>query len=179
MRKQLLKLLFFYNLIIVSTILILWVFIISINPNIIVLNNNIPFKNNLNALARQGWAFFTKDVHTDFYNIYQIKNNKIYLLELKSADISQYIGFKRDNRIIQHKINTIFKNVEPNLWYKYKGNISSIPLDSLTQVSIHCKKPMVYGLFLIEQGSPLPYDWYRSKLKINRNMNYVKLKIKK
>jgi Sporulation delaying protein SdpA len=179
MKKSILKILFFYKMMSLSLFLIVVIFIISLSPNIITLNNTIPFKNDLNALARQGWAFFTKDVHKDFYNVYEIRNNKVYLLELKSADLNQYIGFKRENRIIQHKMNTIFKNIEPNFWYNYKGSINKIKLNELTQVSIHSKKPMVYGLFLIEQGTPLPYDWYKSKIKVNRNMKYVKLEIKK
>ena len=57
------------------------ILVFSTSPNIITLNYNIPFKNSLNALAPQGWAFFTKDVHKDYFNIYKLENKNIRLIE--------------------------------------------------------------------------------------------------
>lgn len=179
MKKKYLKLICFYVLISFSLILIFLILVISTSPNIITLNYNVPFKNSLNVLAPQGWAFFTKDVHKDYFNIYKLENENIQLIELKSAVFSQYFGIKRDNRLINHKIGAILKEVNVGLWYHYKGEIKNIPLDSLSKVSIKAKEPMIYGNFIIEQGTPTPYDWYKSKLKFNRTMNYIQLEIKR
>lgn len=62
-------------------ILMFLILVFSTSPNIITLNYNIPFKNSLNALAPQGWAFFTKDVHKDYFNIYKLENKNIRLIE--------------------------------------------------------------------------------------------------
>lgn len=179
MKNIFLKLIFFYTTMLVTLIAMLLVFVISTSPNIITLNYNIPFKNKLNALAPQGWAFFTKDVHKDYFNIYSVKKKEPVPVYIKSAELGQVFGVIRDNRLINHKISTILKNVDADLWYKYKGDVKNIPLQRLTKVSIKAKEPMKYGVFLIEEGTPLPYDWYKSKLKIKTTMNYIQLEIKK
>lgn len=179
MKQIYLKLICFYVLISSLLILMFLILIFSTSPNIITLNYNIPFKNSLNALAPQGWAFFTKDVHKDYFNIYKLDNNNIRLIELRSAVPSQYFGIKRDNRLINHKIGAILKEVNEGLWYNYKGKIKNIPLDSLLKVSIKAKEPMIYGNYIIEQGTPMPYDWYISKLKFNRTLNYIQLELKR
>ncbi|MFV7236016.1 SdpA family antimicrobial peptide system protein [Flavobacterium sp. ZB4R12] len=178
MKKQYLKLIFFYISIFCTILVVASILVISNSPNPITLNYNIPFKNNLNALAPQGWAFFTKDVHKDYFNIYSIKKGKINSVCLKSAELTQYFGIKRDNRIINHKIGTILKNINEELWYNFKGNVDKIPQDSLAKISINVKEPMIYGVYLIEEGNPLPYDWYKSNLKIHRTMKYIQLEIK-
>lgn len=155
------------------------VLIVSVGPNTITLNNNIPFKSKMNALVPQGWAFFTKDVHKDYFNIYSLEGKKIIPIQLKSSQLSQCLGIIRDNRIINHKIGSILKNIDIGLRYKFKGNINKMPLNILSKVSVKVKEPMVYGTFLIEEGEPLPYDWYKSDLKINTTMNYILLEIKR
>jgi hypothetical protein len=179
MRKLYLKLIFFYSLILFALLIVAMVLVVSVGPNIITLNCNIPFKSKLNALAPQGWAFFTKDVHKDYFNIYTVKDKKIIPVQLKSAELSQNLGVIRDNRIINHKIGSILKNIDPELRYKFKGDINKIPLKSLSKVAIRVKEPMVYGVFLIEEGDPMPYDWYKSNLSIKRTMNYIQLEIKR
>ena len=160
-------------------LIIIYVFIDSTSPNIITLNYNIPFKSKMNALAPQGWAFFTKDVNKDYFIIYRIKNKDVIPFQLKSAELSQSFGLKRDNRLINHKISTIIKNINSNLWYKYKGGVKNIPLNRLSKVSIKVKEPIIYGQYIIEFGNPMPYDWYRTDLKIRRTMDYIQLEIKK
>ncbi len=179
MKKLYLKLIFFYSTLLLGFLLVASVFVVSVSPNTITLNNNIPFKSKLNALAPQGWAFFTKDVHKDYFNIYALEGKKIVSIEMKSSEVSQGLGIVRDNRIINHKIGSILKNIDNELRYKFKGNIDKIPLDLLSKVSIKVKEPMVYGVFLIEEGDPMPYDWYKSKLDIKRTMNYIQLEIKR
>lgn len=179
MKKTYLKLVFFYSSLLIFLSVIVYMIIISTGRNAITLNHNIPFKSKMNALAPQGWAFFTKDVRKDYFNIYKIETNKIYPATLKSSELTQYLGIRRDNRIINHKISSILKNIDTELWYNYKGNPSGIPKDSLPKISINVKEPMVYGIFLIEGGTPMPYDWYKSGLRIRRTMKYIQLEIKK
>ena len=178
MNKGYLKLMFFYIVLIINFSLIMSIFIISTDPNIITLNYNIPFKKELNALAPQGWAFFTKDVHKDYFNIYKIENDSIYPIQIKSAELSQFLGLKRANRSIHHKISTIISNIKSGLWYEYKGNVLKIPQENLSKVSIKVKKPIIYGMYLIEYGKPTPYEWFKSKIKPKQTMNYIIIEIK-
>jgi len=178
MNAQYLKIAFFYGSLGGIILLLSYMIIISVSPNTITLNYNVPLKSEMNALAPQGWAFFTKDVHTDYFKIYKIQNNKLYPVEIKSADASQFFGLRRDNRFINFKIQTIIDNIEPTLWYPFKGDANKINMNSLSKVSISVKEPMVYGTFLIEKGAPLPYEWYRSDLKIKKTMSYIQLELK-
>lgn len=177
MKKIFLKLVFFYSSIVVLISMILYIIVINNSPNIIVLNYNIPFKNSMNALAPQGWAFFTKDVKKDYFKIYEL-HNKNQPITIKTSTASQFFGLIRDNRVINSRISTIINNVNSKLWFSFKGDINKIPKDSLSKVSIKVKKPMIFGNFIIEKGIPLPYDWYKSKLHMQRTMEYVEIEIK-
>jgi antimicrobial peptide system SdpA family protein len=179
MKRQYLKMVFFCGTSLLTLLLVLTVLTSSIKSNAIILNYNIPFKNKINALAPQGWAFFTKDINKDYFNIYEVKNKKIHLVSVKSSSASQYFGIIRDNRMINHKLGSVIANIEPELWYKYKGELNKINLDSLSKTSIKVKKPMIYGIFLIEKGTPLPFAWYNSDLNFHRTMNYIILEIKR
>ncbi|WP_094178318.1 SdpA family antimicrobial peptide system protein [Flavobacterium psychrophilum] len=155
------KLMFFYGSFLSTIFIVFYITVISVSPNTITLNYNVPFKSEMNVLAPQGWAFFTKDVHKDYFKIYEIKNKKTSPVSIKSAEFSQYLGIKRENRVINFKIQTVIDNVDSKLWYNFKGNINELKLDSVSKISIIIEKPMIYGTYLIEKGVPLPYEWYR------------------
>jgi len=46
-------------------------------------------------------------------------------------------------------------------------------------ISSKIAEPMVYGKFLVEKGTPLPYEWSHSNIKVRRKMKYLILEIKK
>lgn len=176
MKQQYLKIAYFYFLAIFCSSVVLYLIIVSVAPNPVTLNYDVPFKNSINALAPQGWAFFTKDVKTDYFNIYDQNKTEV---SLKAAGSSQYFGLRRDNRIINHKIGNLLSNIDPKFWYSYKGDVKKIPNDSLTKIAIKISEPMIYGTYLIEKGKPMPYEWYLSRLKVHQTMNYVLVEIKK
>jgi len=148
-------------------------------PNPITLNYKIPFKKKVYKLAPQGWVFFTKNVHEDFFKIYRKTNNGKYkLVSIKSSSQNQFFGIKRANRSIMHKINYIISNIDNNLWYTYQGDVSQINNDSLSKVSILGLEPMIYGEFLIAKGKPFPYEWSKSNLKLYPRMSYIIINIK-
>lgn len=130
----------------------------------------------------QGWAFFTKDIKNDFFNIYKLESSikSINKLEIKSSDTNQFFGIKRDNRSIMHKLAYITRNIEKNLWYTHlKKNVNDINEDCLSVVSIEASEPMIFGKFLIERGKPLPYEWSKSEIRIDQNAQYIILNVKK
>ncbi len=153
----------------------------SIGPNPITLNHKIPGKNDLSKLAPQGWAFFTKDIRKDFFKIYKKneENGTYEKVKIKSSSIDQLFGIKRNNRSIMHKISYIIKNVDKNLWYTHRGDPNKINRDSLSVVSIVADEPMIYGEFLIAKGEPIPYEWSKSKLNINPELEHILINLKK
>lgn len=172
-----LKVGFFYLTLVFSASVVAYVMVISIAPNSIVVNYNVYGRKNINALAPQGWAFFSKDVHKDYFNVYTV-DKILELKEIRSASTSQIFGLKRNNRMIHHKLNTIINNINPGLWYKFKGNPANIGKDNLSQVSISVNEPQLQGNYLIERGEPLPYEWFLSENKVYKTMEYVLLKVK-
>lgn len=36
---------------------------------------------------------------------------------------------------------------------------------------------MIYGRFIFEKGRPMPYEWYKSKMCINRTMDFIEIEI--
>lgn len=106
---------FFYGSFLSTIFIVFYITVISVSPNTITLNYNVPFKSEMNVLAPQGWAFFTKDVHKDYFKIYEIKNKKTSPVSIKSAEFSQYLGIKRENRVINFKIQTVIDNVDSKL----------------------------------------------------------------
>lgn len=176
MRRSTLKIAYFYFLAALCSCIVVYLLILSVKPNPITLRYNLPFKNTLNALAPQGWAFFTKDVKKDYFNLYTQDREEF---QLKASGVEQFFGFKRDNRIINHKIGSVLNNLNAKYWYAFKGDPHNVPQDSLTKLSIKISPPMVYGVFLVEKGKPLPYEWHISTLKVRQTMDYVLLEIKK
>lgn len=169
----------FYSVIGLVSLFITYIIIIALEPNPITLNYKLPFKTEIYRLTPQGWAFFTKDVHKDYFLIYNMENTNFNRVDVKSSSIDQLLGMKRENRSIRHKINYILDNINNNLWYDYQGNVNEIHIDSLSKVSITAKEPMIYGDFLIEKGNPMPYEWYKSKLSVYSQMSYIILSINK
>lgn len=173
------KVLFFYTVIGLVLAFVVVITILSLAPNPITLNYKIPYKKELYKLTPQGWVFFTKDVHEDYFNIYRKNDHDNYeLVSNKSSSQNQFFGIKRDNRAIMHKITYLISTVEKNLWYTYQGNVNYISRDSISKLSIVAEKPMIYGEFLIAKGKPVPYEWSKSTLEIYPKMQYVILKLK-
>ncbi len=172
--------LFFLLVLGVVSYLIFLIGVSSIGANPITLNYDLPLKNELHRLAPQGWAFFTKDVRKDFFSLYKKTEgyDNYEKVTIKSSSQDQIYGLKRDNRSIMHKISYLIKNIDNNLWYEYKGNLNDISIDSLSTVSIEVSRPMIFGEFLISKGEQIPYEWSRSKLKVNSKSNYIILNLK-
>ncbi len=147
-----------------------FILIVSIPENPI--KSRYPFfsERKTKSFLAQGWSFFTKNARDKEAYIYKIDTiqNTAEKVMLRNTQISQLLGIKRENRIINSKISRVVEGIDANLWIKYRGKVTEYleepaNLKKLNIVSIKISKPSLCGLYCIGMKKPIPWSWINLK----------------
>lgn len=141
---------------------------------------NDKLKTFFNSITPEGWGFFTKNPRDFVLEVYEIKNDKIYQIDIKNNSPNYYFGMSREARLIGYEISTILEEISKKKWVDSKTkniykHISDITIEVKNKRYLnHFKQNKIY---LIKIFKPIPYSWSKKNQERFNPFYIIKFKL--
>jgi antimicrobial peptide system SdpA family protein len=160
-------------------VLLFTIFISSIQFNPI--QNKYNHKRIVFSLTPQGWAFFTRNPREAQTLIYEIKKDKLVLLNHKHSSIYNWIGLNRKSSVIMSEMqiirsklaDSIFINSEWNYQINKTGNFPK----KNTLVKNEIFNPILCGEYVLVFQKPIAWAYSKSLKNISMPAKVARIKI--
>jgi len=132
----------------------------------------------LNRLAPEGWAFFTKDPKGAELVLYEVTADKqIRRFTRRPSTAGLLFGLNRRMRIVSQEFSRLQEYFSDSLWRNIEGPVEQYAylLDSLPAIKMPntAQYPQLHGTYIVQSVEPVPWAWSGAK----NIMAYAKSKI--
>jgi len=158
-----------------SLLLLVTIFISSIQIN--TLNNTLSpkFKYIIISIFPESFAFFTKDPKDAQIILYSVQKNNVEKINLKTNSSYNFWGLSRKARRLTYEIGVLTKKIPDSLWSEIKeSNIKNIDFDNISHYLLEKDNNIQLlekGKYVLYYYKPIPWEW--NDLKKETNGKYV------
>lgn len=114
-------------------------------------------------LAPQGWAFFTKDVHSEFIVPYKVLDDDTLVRESLPVGASAQwaFGLDRAGRSQGAEIAGFLQGVDELQWTKCANADECRAVEETTAIQVRngLNRPTLCGSMLLVASQPVPWEW--------------------
>lgn len=125
----------------------------------------------VNALAPEGWAFFTRSPLEPNIILYEVdKDKQIKPFTVRPNSIRYLYGLNRQRRLAGQEFGRLQQYLNDSLWKPIYGQVdkqSATLLDSLVQIKIPntSRYPQMQGTYIVQRVKTVPWAWAGNEIK--------------
>lgn len=175
-------LIIFFISLVISSWLIVNIFLITVKGNPLEITNEVNTK--VFNIVPQGWAFFTRDPREAQITIYKIKNDSILKpYPQRHSSFNNFFGLKRTSSKILTELQLIKLKTSDSLYSDMKWNYQAHKYAKHTTKSFQYENevfdPILLGDFIVVYQKPVPWAWSKSMKEIEMPSKVIRYKIHK
>lgn len=133
------------------------------------------------AIAPQGWAFFTRDPREPVDRIYAKSGMEWTLATYTNSSRRNWLGLKRDARALNVELASLLAEVDASQWRGCPGRIETclrqrdVPA---VRVVNRSRVRALCGEILVERRPPAPWAWSRAKRPVLMDSRIARLDVR-
>lgn len=127
------------------------------------LRPSLRLRQDVVAIAPQGWAFFTRDPREPVDRIYARSGPEWVQVTYSNSSRRNWLGLKRDARALNVELASLLTEVDSSQWSDCKGRIETCREIPAVPVVNRSRLRALCGEILVERRPPTPWAWSRAK----------------
>lgn len=144
------------------------------------LRPSLRFRQDVIAIAPQGWAFFTRDPREPVDRIYARSGPAWVQVTYTNSSGRNWLGLKRDARALNVELASLLAEVDPAQWRDCPGrletclrerNLPAVAVANRSRIRALC------GGILVERRPPAPWAWSRAKRPVLLDSKIARLEV--
>ena len=145
------------------------------------LRPSLSFRQDVIAIAPQGWAFFTRDPREPVDRVYTRSGPEWVQVTYTNSSRRNWLGLKRDARALNVELASLLSEVDPALWRNCPGRLETclrerdVPAVAVVNRS---RIRALCGEILVERRPPAPWAWSRAKRPVLLDSKIARLDVR-
>jgi antimicrobial peptide system SdpA family protein len=142
------------------------------------LRPSLRLRQDVIAIAPQGWAFFTRDPREPVDRIYARSGPEWVQVTYSNSSRRNWLGLKRDARALNVELASLLAEVDPSQWSGCKGrletcrDVPAVPVVNRSRLRALC------GEILVERRPPTPWAWSRARRPVLLDSKIARLDVR-
>jgi antimicrobial peptide system SdpA family protein len=145
------------------------------------LRPSVGFRQDLIAIAPQGWAFFTRNPREAADRIYAGPGPAWVQVTYTNSSPRNWLGLKRDARALNVELASLLADVDPAQWGDCQGEIAAcVRQEDPPAVAVVNRSltRVLCGEILVERRPPAPWAWSRSQRPVLMPARIARLEVR-
>jgi len=145
------------------------------------LRPSLRFRQDVIAIAPQGWAFFTRDPREPVDRIYARSESGWVQVTYTNSSARNWLGLKRDARALNVELASLLSEVDSSQWGDCPGQLEScLRKRDVPAVAVVNRSSIraLCGEILVERRPPAPWAWSRAKRPVLLDSKVARLEVR-
>lgn len=145
------------------------------------LRPSLRLRQDVIAIAPQGWAFFTRDPREPADRIYARSGREWAQVTYSNSSRSNWLGLKRDARVLNVELASLLSEVDSSQWSDCPGRLETcLRQRDVPAVAVVNRSTVraLCGEILVERRPPTPWAWSRAKRPVLLDSKIARLDVR-